>query len=79
MMELLLFLVITLELRGELAGHAVYIHCSCHRLQLASIQAAESVPQDLWNDDQPLEVVLLSSRVHKLKETGCFESTTFNT
>ena len=28
-----------------LAGHAVYIHCSCHRLQLASIQAAESVPQ----------------------------------
>jgi hypothetical protein len=25
------------------AGHALYIHCSCHRLQLASIQAAESV------------------------------------
>ena len=24
-------------------GHALYIHCSCHRLQLASIQAAESV------------------------------------
>ena len=27
------------------AGHAIYIHCSCHRLQLASIQAAQSVPQ----------------------------------
>ena len=26
-----------------LAAHAIYIHCSCHRLQLASIQAAESV------------------------------------
>ena len=25
------------------APHALYIHCSCHRLQLASIQAAESV------------------------------------
>ena len=28
-----------------LSGHALYIHCSCHRLQLASIQAADSVPQ----------------------------------
>lgn len=28
-----------------LSGHALYIHCSCHRLQLASIQAAESIPQ----------------------------------
>ena len=28
-----------------LAGHAVYIHCFCHRLQSASIQAAENVPQ----------------------------------
>ncbi len=27
------------------SGHALYIHCSCHRLQLASIQAADSVPQ----------------------------------
>ncbi len=25
------------------AAHALYIHCSCHKLQLASIQAAESV------------------------------------
>ena len=24
-----------------LYGHALYIHCSCHRLQLASIQAAD--------------------------------------
>ena len=28
-----------------LASHAIYIHCSWHRLQLASIQAAESVPR----------------------------------
>lgn len=25
------------------AAHAIYIHCSCHRLQLASIQAAQPV------------------------------------
>lgn len=25
------------------AAHTLYIHCSCHRLQLASIQTAESV------------------------------------
>ncbi|KAI6656129.1 Zinc finger protein [Oopsacas minuta] len=25
------------------SAHAVYIHCACHRLQLASIQAAESI------------------------------------
>ena len=25
------------------AAHALYIHCSCHRLQLASVQAAQSV------------------------------------
>ena len=39
------------------AAHALYIHCSCHRLQLASIQAAESVDtikmfgtmESLWN------------------------------
>ena len=24
-------------------AHALYVHCSCHRLQLASIQAAESI------------------------------------
>ncbi len=28
-----------------LAPHALYIHCSCHRLQLASIQTAESVKE----------------------------------
>ena len=27
------------------AGHALYIHCACHRLQLASMQAASSVPE----------------------------------
>ena len=26
-------------------AHALYIHCACHRLQLASVQAAESVPE----------------------------------
>ena len=42
-------------LAGEISGvhkriqtssaHAIYIHCSCHRLQLASIQAAASVKE----------------------------------
>ena len=27
------------------APRAIYIHCSCHRLQLASVQAAESTPE----------------------------------
>lgn len=27
------------------SAHAMYIHCSCRRLQLASIQAAETVPE----------------------------------
>lgn len=27
------------------SAHAMYIHCACHRLQLASVQAAESVPE----------------------------------
>ncbi len=27
------------------AGHAIYIHCSCHHLQSASILAARSIPQ----------------------------------
>ena len=28
-----------------LAAHSFYIHCACHRLQLASMQAANSVPE----------------------------------
>ena len=43
-----------------LSGHALYIHCSCHRLQLASIQAAETIPwiqKMMANLD--LEVILL--------------------
>ena len=28
-----------------LASHSFYIHCACHRLQLASMQAANSVPE----------------------------------
>ena len=28
-----------------LAAHALYIHCSCHSLQLASIQTAKSVKE----------------------------------
>ena len=27
------------------SAHAIYIHCACHRLQLASIQAADSVSE----------------------------------
>ncbi|XP_064386984.1 zinc finger MYM-type protein 1-like [Halichondria panicea] len=27
------------------AAHAVHVHCACHRLQLASIQAAKTVPE----------------------------------
>ena len=58
-------------LAGEISGvykeiqtssaHAIYIQCSCHRLQLASIQAAASVKEIrmFWNHDQHLEVVLL--------------------
>lgn len=30
---------------GTHSAHALYIHCSCHRLQLASIQAGESIPE----------------------------------
>ena len=43
------------------SAHAIYIHCSCHRLQLASIQAAASVKEKgcFFNFDQRLEVVLL--------------------
>ena len=28
-----------------LAAHSFYIHCACHRLQLASMQAANSAPE----------------------------------
>ena len=27
------------------SGHALYIHCACHKLQLASKQAAERIPE----------------------------------
>ena len=27
------------------AAHAMFIHCTCHRLQLASVQAAENVTE----------------------------------
>ena len=27
------------------SAHAIYIHCSCHRLQLASLQVAASVKE----------------------------------
>ena len=27
------------------SAHAVHTHCACHRLQLASLQAANSVPE----------------------------------
>ena len=28
-----------------LAAHSFYIHCACHRLQLTSMQAVNSVPE----------------------------------
>ena len=42
------------------SAHVIYIHCSCHRLQLASIQAAASAGyRDVfWNHHQRLEVAL---------------------
>ena len=27
------------------SAHSMYIHCACHKLQLASIQAADKVPE----------------------------------
>ena len=27
------------------AAHAMFLHCACHRLQLASVQAAENVTE----------------------------------
>ncbi len=27
------------------APHSIYVHCSCHKLQLASVQAADSIPE----------------------------------
>ena len=43
------------------SAHAIYTHCSCHRLQLASIQAAASAEGGcLWNHDQRLEVFYYS-------------------
>ncbi len=30
---------------GTHAAHSIYIHCACHRLQLASIQAAHSITE----------------------------------
>ena len=75
MMEYLLSLENVLELKKRIrtvAGHAIYMHCSCHRLQLASIQDAESVPRiqkmfgmmtNLW------KLFFFSpSKVEKLKE-----------
>ena len=52
-----------------LSGHALYIHCSCHRLQLASIQAAETIPwiQKMFGmmANLALEVIIIHPR--KLK------------
>ena len=44
------------------SAHAINVHCSCHRLQLASVQEAASVKEIrmfFWNHDQRLEVVLI--------------------
>ena len=43
------------------SAHAIDIHCSCHSLQLSSIQETASVKEIriffFWNHDQHLEVV----------------------
>ena len=47
------------------AAHALYVHCSCHRLQLASVQAAASNPEikkSIRNDVKFVEIVLLLSQ-----------------
>ncbi len=44
------------------SAHAVYIHCTCHRLQLASLQAADSIiaiKKTLWYHGQFMEIILL--------------------
>ena len=45
--------------------HAIYLHCSCHKLQLASVQAAEDVPEtkNFLNDGKFSEVFLLLSKI----------------
>ena len=39
------------------ACHALYLHCACHRLQLASRRCKRN-QRALWNDDQCLEAFL---------------------
>ena len=53
------------------AAHAMFIHCACHRLQLASVQAAENVTEikQIRHDGDYLETVqLLAQKAETLKE-----------
>lgn len=48
------------------AVHSIYIHCTCHRFQLASMQAAHSIPDDVWS---PWKLFFCSpKRAENLKE-----------
>ena len=43
------------------SAHVVYLHCICHRLQLASVQAADSVIaiKKLFGTMPNLEILLI--------------------
>ena len=47
------------------AAHAMFIHCACHRLQLASVQAAENVTEikQIRHDGDYLETVQLLKKL----------------
>ena len=49
------------------SAHAVYIHCTCHRLQLASLQAADSVIaiKKLFGADWCSEVTFTIEKLEK--------------
>ena len=45
--------------------HSIYIQCACHRIQLASIQAAHNVPEvkkDIWSNGKCLQALILLTK-----------------
>ena len=65
-MELLLSLVTTGVQRKlkELSPHALFVHCRCHVLQLASVQAANATPgiKHVYYPDDIMEVLSLTPK-----------------
>ena len=65
-MELLLSLVTTGVQRKlkELSPHALFVHCRCHVLQLASVQAANATPgiKHVYYPDDVMEVLSLTPK-----------------